>query len=451
MVAVLLSTLHPNAERIDGAGGDGGRDVQLRKDGRKDFFELKSHTGRVGKSQRAQIKRSLARAAERSPDSWTLVIPIDHNEDELKWFDKLKKDYSFPLHWSGLTWLDAQVAAHPNIPRYFLEGAAQEVIEILARLRDDESALAEGVEDVISRMEGWVRRLNEIDPFWGFDISRSPEGAYTIAPRPKYCGAEKDRPILIHFRGRFPTTEEGQNALEELQMAIDYGRPTTVLKQYVEEVTVDAPAGMGGTFQGEISISPAGETAAKGDVTLLACGPDNAVLASLPLRIMERTEGRAGVELTATDLVGSFRLRVRLSPGSGELKSDFHFKIPDGALPSQVVPTLRFISHVHPPNRIGFRFLGSDKDAAVSEGVEASPVPLGWVAVVEALDRIQSSTHVYFRVPDDFTREDGEKVLEVDRLLRGEPVEMTWGRMATEIVVGDPAVLATALQTWIRG
>lgn len=47
MVAVLLSTLHPNAERIDGAGGDGGRDVQLREDGRKDFFELKSHTGRL--------------------------------------------------------------------------------------------------------------------------------------------------------------------------------------------------------------------------------------------------------------------------------------------------------------------------------------------------------------------------------------------------------------------
>jgi hypothetical protein len=40
MVAVLLSTLHPDAERLDGRGGDGGRDVQLRHDGRLDLFEL---------------------------------------------------------------------------------------------------------------------------------------------------------------------------------------------------------------------------------------------------------------------------------------------------------------------------------------------------------------------------------------------------------------------------
>ena len=214
MVAVLLSTLHPAAERIDGAGGDGGRDVQLREEIRKDFFELKSHTGRVGDSQRAQIKRSLARAAEQEPDSWTLVIPIDHTTGELRWFDKLKRDSPFPLHWFGLTWLDQRMAEHPHIPRYFIEGAAQEVIDLLAKLREDESALAQGVEDVIARMEGWVKRLNEIDPFWAFDVARSPEGAYTVTPRPKYRGAEKDRPIHIHFLGKFPKTEEGQRALQ---------------------------------------------------------------------------------------------------------------------------------------------------------------------------------------------------------------------------------------------
>ena len=29
MVSVLLSRLHPDAQRIDGKGGDGGRDVQI--------------------------------------------------------------------------------------------------------------------------------------------------------------------------------------------------------------------------------------------------------------------------------------------------------------------------------------------------------------------------------------------------------------------------------------
>jgi hypothetical protein len=33
-IKILLMKLHPEAEAIDGTGGDGGRDIQLRADGR---------------------------------------------------------------------------------------------------------------------------------------------------------------------------------------------------------------------------------------------------------------------------------------------------------------------------------------------------------------------------------------------------------------------------------
>src|SRR5215211_2109017 len=89
MVAVLLNTLHPDVERLDGRGGEGGRRVQL--------------------------ERSLKRAAQLNPDSWTLVVPIDHTEGELAWFDGLRRRYRFPLVWRGRTWLDGQMATHPAI------------------------------------------------------------------------------------------------------------------------------------------------------------------------------------------------------------------------------------------------------------------------------------------------------------------------------------------------
>jgi hypothetical protein len=79
MVSVLLSRLHPNAERIDGIGGDGGRDVQVRTPQRLDLFELKSFTGRIGArspNRRRQIEESLRTAAGLQPDSWSLVVPI---------------------------------------------------------------------------------------------------------------------------------------------------------------------------------------------------------------------------------------------------------------------------------------------------------------------------------------------------------------------------------------
>ncbi len=50
MVSVLLRRLHPDAQRIDGKGGDGGRDVQIvhgKDDQITDAFELKSFTGRI--------------------------------------------------------------------------------------------------------------------------------------------------------------------------------------------------------------------------------------------------------------------------------------------------------------------------------------------------------------------------------------------------------------------
>jgi hypothetical protein len=89
MVAVLLSSLHPEAERLDGSGGDRGRDVQLGHDGRLDLLELKSFAGRLGSAQgrRAQVERSLEKAAEPNPDSWTLVVSIDPTVGELGWFD----------------------------------------------------------------------------------------------------------------------------------------------------------------------------------------------------------------------------------------------------------------------------------------------------------------------------------------------------------------------------
>ena len=62
IVSVLLSRLHPDAQRIDGKGGDGGRDVQIvsGQDGQiTDAFELKSFTGRMTFGRRKQVERSL--------------------------------------------------------------------------------------------------------------------------------------------------------------------------------------------------------------------------------------------------------------------------------------------------------------------------------------------------------------------------------------------------------
>jgi len=78
--------------------------VQLRTPQRQDLFELKSFTRRLtarSPSRRRQVEESLRTAAGLQPDSWSLVVPINHNPGELEWFDGLRREYPFPLTWHG--------------------------------------------------------------------------------------------------------------------------------------------------------------------------------------------------------------------------------------------------------------------------------------------------------------------------------------------------------------
>ena len=137
MVSVLLSRLHPDSQRIDGQGDDGGRDVQIVHGGDgtiTNAFELKSFTGRMNSGRRNQVKRSLERAAALEPARWTLVVPIDSTPGEMDWFRRMGENYGFPLEWRGKTWLDGKMAAHPDIRRYFVGGAKDEVYRLLLEL-----------------------------------------------------------------------------------------------------------------------------------------------------------------------------------------------------------------------------------------------------------------------------------------------------------------------------
>ena len=144
MVSVLLSRLHPDSQRIDGKGGDGGRDVQIvdGQDGQvRHAFELKSFTGRMKAGRRRQVADSLKRAAALKPAQWTLIVPIDPTPGEDGWFRQIGTESCLPTRWLGKTWLDGKMSEFPDIRRYFLEGANDEVVRLLRDLQKEKAAL----------------------------------------------------------------------------------------------------------------------------------------------------------------------------------------------------------------------------------------------------------------------------------------------------------------------
>ena len=134
MVSVLISWLHPKAQRIDGAGGDGGRDVQVPTGNGILIYQLKSFTGRIGSTRRRQVKASLERAPQDDPVGWHLVVPIDPTPGELEWFESLVEGHNFECRWLDKTWLDRHMAEKQAIPRYYAHDGRYTLSELLGML-----------------------------------------------------------------------------------------------------------------------------------------------------------------------------------------------------------------------------------------------------------------------------------------------------------------------------
>lgn len=198
IVSVLLGTLHPESERIDGAGGDAGRDHQLRSDGRLDLWQSKYFLRRLSESptRKGQIGESLRTAARLRPDSWTLVTPMVPTPGERAWFDDLACEYPFPVVWRGGDWLDAQLARHPAIVRHFMS-ANDEYVALLRELKEEQEALVDGLPAATSRIERLAAKLNDSNPFYAVDFTVQDGRITSARLRAKYRGAEQDSPVTM--------------------------------------------------------------------------------------------------------------------------------------------------------------------------------------------------------------------------------------------------------------
>jgi len=447
MVAVLLSHLHPGLVRIDGKGGDGGRDCYWDTDSGREAFELKSFTGRMTKTRRRQVKRSLSRAAKHKPSIWHLVVPIDPSPSELTWFDSLKAQYSFPLDWLGRTWLDGEMAKRAYIARYFIEGSADEVLSRLAEFEKEQAALAAGVPDALDRLQSISDRLQEIDPYYEFNVEVAPEGS-RIGIRPRYAGAENDRPVTGRINGEFPATDEGQRMLSAFQEAIDFGLPFDLAPQYVRSIDLDAPAGIGGTIEdASLSFRPLDSDLPAMSLRAQVSAPTGSVLAGLPLTVMSRTSGLGGIQLTARDRSGWLTVTIRIKYSDRSIHFTYRTQLTDPALPIDLSPALAFVAALHKPNLLTVKIAEPAMTLVDQLPIDAQPImEAGQRKVIDDLATLQHASGIHFELPESLSQRDLREIDEGSRLLAGEAVPMRWPSVTIHLrPEGDePAVVREA-------
>lgn len=427
MTACLIKTMHPTADKFDGRGGDGGRDVRIATPKGEIVYQIKYLQPRLGSAQghRRQVRDSLRAASALKPRRWILVLPIDLTEGEQEWLAKEAQQYRFPVSHQGAVWLNSQMAKQPQIPRYFLEDVRGELVRLLLQLQKEQAALTGGIRDAGQRIRALGDEIDKISPFYRVDWSVIA-GATSIAVVPRYKGAEIDSPLGVALLTDFPNTPAGRRAAANYKALMDYGEPMEIAPRYVKAVRFYgepalAPPRLG---RGTIAVGPTDEDRDfRTDATFDVLDESGKPVCMLPIVLAGRTRGDKGAVLTGSDDRGVVTVRLTANldrTGSINLK----YTLPDSFYPSDVLPSLRFISCCSPPNRVQLRIPGM---GPIELNLPRRQFAGGAATyrLLAALTHIQVRTNAIFPI-SNLTRQDQLTISKLDTLLRGEVVQFGW-------------------------
>jgi len=447
MTSVLISRLHPKVQRIDGSGGDGGRDVQVPSLAGLEIFEMKSFTGRLQGKRRTQVQKSLKGAAAHDPVTWHLVVPINPTPAELVWFQKLTNGYAFRCEWLDRTWLDDQMATHPDIIRYYLEGSQDEIVKVLRELNQEQAALTRGAPDAMERLRTLTAHVNELDPHYAFGLASQPDGSVAVSVMPKYLGAESDRPISIQASFLFPDTEEGRAAHQSLNATLDYGVPGAVAMEYIRDLNMDLPGGLGGLVEasaGHVSFGLTPESLfTDASFAMRVLDRDGRAVAQLPQVGKTRSAGRRGAELTLSDASGAVSVTIRVDASDWKGKTHYEYSQPANALPSSLLPAVRLLAEMREERFMVVVIDGKQVTAPTPLSGPPNEEVIGFACLLTALDKIQRVSGVYFALPECFTSDELAAIRRAERLLDGETIVETWSVASMSVSSAGLAELST--------
>lgn len=364
---------------------------------------------------------------------------------------------TFPCDWLGQTWLDGHMANHPELPRYYIEGTAEEIVEALLELNREQALLAGGLPDAVERISALATRLNELDPHYMFAFSASPVNGVNVEVLPRYPGASHDSPIRINASFNFPDTEEGRMAAAALNEAVAYGTPGIVSGDFVASVTVDGISCLDSALDAaQLAFGPAqDQNVASLPPMLRLLDERGAVVGQLPLKVTSRNAGIQGGDVLLTDYAGVVSVIIRFDVPTQRFTLTYRFVATEKALPGTLLPGLRFLCGVN--SGLSVVVLVNGQPVGPPSAVAQTVVPelLGYMRLATDLDDIQRKSGVYFPMPSSLSIDEQENILVATQLLAGEVVNAEWtsSRMTLpvssleglqELAAGEPQ------QLWAR-
>jgi hypothetical protein len=415
-VQALVRILYQGAEAMDGAGGDGGRDVIWRSREGLVIFEIKSYAERLKAAQITKIKKSLTNAVKHRPVRWVLIVPLNHSPAEDAWFDELRRKYpAIELEWWGIDWLDGQFAERPYLRRY-VEDDGYTLLQLAQEFDREQAVLAGGLSDAALRSGRLHQQVDSLSPFWRVDITLRPDGPlFTFSER--YPGAGRDDPLSVKPVFTFPADDpDAEETERQLKRGLGYGRKVTIPQRFIERCDIDASEETRRAFgwddpseTTEFQFLPTENNEGLPlPCTLDVTTPEGVPLASLQVQLTRRTGGHQGITVSGTDQSGVLTLTMMLDrAGNDDNSGLFEFDVAEviGRWPFAMRPAADFLLAAVPGNRIelslGHVCFGYHSiEEPLVEGISSA------ARMAVALDKLQKYFGQQFPVPDGLTGKD---------------------------------------------
>jgi hypothetical protein len=254
------------AQAIDGRGGDGGIDIDVRverTDQLTHIFQLKHFPqGFSGgfRPRRKQIRKSFEDAMQHQPPVWVLVFPKNPTISERKFVSSMRGNRKVRIRIVGAAELDGLLSEHPNIEAYL---SRDEAVEVLRAVNRPEAALARPG-DLHAEMARIQKGLDGRSQYWVSAVTLGPDGAYVETLHAKREDASEREPLSITIETEFGPGDE--NLRQQFVDKLKYGGSGTIVlpERVIKQFRKIGPEWFAETSTGgELLIGDTGESVAE--------------------------------------------------------------------------------------------------------------------------------------------------------------------------------------------
>lgn len=347
------------AQALDGRGGDGGIDVDVRSkktDQVVRVYQLKYFPEGFSGGflpRRKQIKKSFKTALkEVKMPAWVLVTPRKATSHERKAVRGMRDGVQVTLTFMGPPELDALLSKHPDIERRFTIDREVEILNAVGR----ESAALAKPSDLNAEVGHLKAKLDGRSEYWGTAFSVGADGTTHEALYAKRADAQEREPLRLTANLAFGEGDE--DVRRDFESAMRFGALDTVeLPSHVVESFVrEGPGWFEGTDRNpELRVSSATIRNEDRPVRVIAQTGTDGSESSLNGKTVAFAFGTEGATMRAA-LQGGVEITWRLpssadAPGRVNVESTF-----SGQSAHRLLRVVRFLDQLSSATRLGIEF-----------------------------------------------------------------------------------------------